>query len=129
MKSNFKELFNAIRPELLEASEINIDDVLDGMMESFRFEGRVSKERLTRELLRARLTSELNRNEIYSYGKGHYVFLGNANEQQAVAFVQKAKHDLEAHKLRMIKAETRLDQLTMAWDKDGHFVGIVANGG
>ena len=123
MKSNFNDLFEKMLPDLKTASEIEIDEVLDEMLPQFSFNERVTKSRLVRWFVRTRLTSALNQNRIYSYEKGKFVHLNNANEKQLSYFMEKAQRDIDAAEKRKSKAETMLTQISMAWDEDGNFLG------
>ena len=123
MKSNFNEIFEKRLGDFKSASDISIEDVLDEMMEEFKYEKFVPKTWLLRKVLRAKLTSALNHNQIYSYEKGKYVSLGNADEAQLTHFMDKAKKDIEAAEIRKAKAESILTQISMAWDEKGNFIG------
>lgn len=123
MKSNFNELFEERLDEFQNATNININDVLDDMMPEFRFTGNVTKSKLSRWFLRTRLTTALNANKIYSYEKGKFIFIENANEEQLIRIMDKAKRDIEAADVRKSNAENMLNQISMAWDDNGHFIG------
>lgn len=123
MESNFNEIFNRMLPDFLKSSSISIDEALDEIMPEFHFEERVTKTRLIRWFVRTRLTSALNNNQIYSYEKGKFVSLFNADEVQLEHFKTKAERDVKAAEARKDKAETLLTQISMAWDDDGNFIG------
>jgi hypothetical protein len=123
MKSNFNEIFEKMLPNFQIASDISIEDALDEMMPEFKFEEQVTKSRLVRWFMRTRLTSALNHNQIYSYEKGKFVSLANADEEQLKHFMDKAKSDMDAAEVRKSKAEMMLSQISMAWDEDGNFIG------
>lgn len=123
MKSNFNELFESRLADLQNASEIDIKDIVDELMSEFTFAENVTKKRLVKWFIRNRLTSALNKNNIYSYEKGKFVFINNANEDQLTHFMEKAKRDIDAAEARKSKAETMLTQISMAWDEDGNFLG------
>lgn len=123
MKSNFNEIFEKMLPNFQIASDISIEDALDEMMPEFKFEEQVTKSRLVRWFMRTRLTSALNHNQIYSYEKGKFVSLANADEEQLKHFMDKAKSDMDAAEVRKSKAEMMLAQISMAWDEDGNFIG------
>lgn len=125
MKSNVTELFNIRLQEFKSSEGFSIDDVLDEIMPEIRFEGRVTKAKMARQIIRGSLTSLLNANEIYSYEKGRFVSLENANEDQLKHFFDKARRDAEAADERKAKAEERMHQISMAWDEDGKFIGFV----
>lgn len=110
-------------PNFQIASDISIEDALDEMMPEFKFEEQVTKSRLVRWFMRTRLTSALNHNQIYSYEKGKFVSLANADEEQLKHFMDKAKSDMDAAEVRKSKAEMMLAQISMAWDEDGNFIG------
>ena len=123
MKSNFNELFENRLSDFKSASDISIEDVLDEMMSEFKYEKFVERSWLIRKILRAKLTSALNHNQIYSYEKGKFVSLDNADEAQLTHFMDKAKKDIEAAEIRKAKAESILTQISMAWDEQGNFIG------
>lgn len=123
MKSNFNELFEERLTDFQSAPDIIIDDVLDDIMSEFRFSGKVSKARLMRWFVRTRLTSALNANKIYSYEKGKFIFIENANEEQLIRIMEKARRDIEAAAVRKSNAESMLNQISMAWDENGKFIG------
>ena len=126
MKSNFNELFNMQLADLKDAEVIDINSVLDDMMPFIRFEGRVTKSMMARQLIRNQLTSALNANEIYSCekgNKGQFVWIGNANEEQLMYLREKAQRDLDAAERRKDKAIEFMTQISMAWDEDGNFIG------
>lgn len=123
MKSNFNKIFEKMLPDFQIASDISIEDALDEMMPEFKFEEQVTKSKLVRWFIRTRLTSALNHNQIYSYEKGKFVSLANADEEQLKHFMDKAKNDMDAAEVRKSKAEMMLTQISMAWDEDGNFIG------
>ena len=124
MRSNFNEIFERMLPDFQTSSDILIDDALDEILSEFKFEEQVTKTRLVRWFVRSRLTSALNHNQIYSYEKGKFVSLNNANEEQLQHFMEKAKHDMDAAEVRKLNAEKMLTQISMAWDENGNFVGF-----
>lgn len=123
MKSNFNDLFEGMLPRLLKSNEVNIDEVLDELMPLIIFNERVTKMDLARSVIRGRLTTALNMNQIYSYEKGKFIFIENANEEQLSYFMEKAKHDAEAAEARKAKAEMMRNQISLAWDDEGNFLG------
>ena len=123
MKSNFNELFNDRLADFMNAPGIEIDDIVDEMMKDFRFSEYVTKSRLIRWFVRSRLTTALNSNQIYSYEKGKFVYIENANEGQLAHFMDKAKRDIAAAEARKSNAEELLNQISMAWDENGTFIG------
>ena len=125
MKSNFNEIFNEMLPDLLGAKEVNIDNVLDDFMTLIRFKRYVSRRELVRRVLRSELTTALNKNQIYSYEKGKFVFIENADEEQLKTFIKKADRDIRAAESRKAKAETFKSQISMAWDENGDFIGFI----
>ena len=124
MKSNINTLFEAILPRLKASKDVDIDEVLDELMPLVIFKERVSKMQMAREIIRGRLTSEMNAEHIYSFAKGHFVWIENANEEQLQYFKEKAKRDAEAAEKRKSKAEELMMQISMAWDEDGKFIGL-----
>lgn len=127
MKSNFNELFLERLQDFKASNLININDVLDDMMPDIKFSGRITKSMMARELIRNRLTSALNANEIYSCEKGNkglFVYLKNANEDQLRHLLKKAERDKNAAATRQAKAEELIGQIKCAWDEEGHFIGF-----
>ena len=125
MKSNFREIFKEMLPSLKDTSDIEIDVVLDEFIreKGFTFYGKVGKKKLAREYLRSRLTSALNANDIYSYKKGHFVFIENADASQLESFSEKADQDREAVERRKEKIEMYRNQIVMHFDDDNAFTG------
>lgn len=127
MKSNFKKLFEARLEELKIYNMIDINLVLDDIMPEIKFEGKVTKAMMAREIIKSRLTSAFNAHEIYACEKGkkgHFVYLNNADEDQLSYLIKKAKRDVDAAKKRKEKAEKLIDQISMAWDAEGNFIGL-----
>lgn len=124
MKSNFNELFNAVLPELEKSSDIDIEQVLDTIMPDIKVYDIVTTNILIREIIKDRLTTALNARDIYSFKKGHYVYIYNADEDQLRYFEAKAKQDAEAAEKRKEKALNRLNQISMSWDAEGNFLGF-----
>lgn len=125
MKSNFNELFKNRLPELRSSEDINIDEELNYLMSNIHFVGNPSKMQFEREVVRGILTSALNAEQIYSHKKGHFVFIGNANEEQLQHFMEKAEKDRDAAVRRKAKAEERIGQIKCAWDENGKFIGFI----
>lgn len=123
MKSNFKDIFEACLDDLMVASDIDIEKVLDKMMPQIQFYNHPTKSRMARELIRQRLTSAMNNQEIYSFKKGHFVSIENASEEQLEYFKKKAERDIKAAEVRKQKSEMMLNQIAMAWDDNGVFIG------
>lgn len=124
MKSNFNELFDERLEGYKKASGIDIEAELDEMMPQYRYVGRVTKKDLTRIELRSKYTTALNSHQIYSYEKGHFVFIENANEEQLRYFKDKAEKDAKSAERRKANAEERLHQISLAWDENGNFIGF-----
>lgn len=124
MKSNINDLFEAMLPRLKTSKDVNIDEVLDELMPLVYFKERVSKARMAREIIRGRLTSAMNAEQIYSFTKGHFVWIENASEEQLQYFREKARRDMDAAEKRKAKAEELMNQISMAWDEEGHFIGL-----
>lgn len=124
MKSNFNDLFDKMLPDLKDAKDISIDNIIDEIMPEFDFTEKVTKARLSRWFVRNRLTTALNKNHIYSYDKGKFVSIENANEQQLKRFMEKARRDIAAATVRKTRAEQMLEQYSMAWDEEGNFIGF-----
>ena len=125
MKSNFNELFKDRLSELRASEDIDIDDELDFFMENIRFKGNPSKMQFMREVVRGIFTSALNAEQIYSHKKGHFVYIGNANEEQLKHFMEKAEKDRSAAERRKAKAEELIGQIKLAWDENGKFIGFI----
>ena len=123
MRSNFNDLFNERLTEFLDAPGIEIEDVVDEMLKDFRFSEHVTKSRLVRWFVRSRLTTALNNNQIYSYEKGKFVYIENASESQLAHFMDKARRDIAAAEARRSNAEDLLNQISLAWDENGNFIG------
>lgn len=128
MKSNLKELFDKQAHDLKSSNDINIEDELDEIMPFIKFESKFTKAMMAREIIRGRLTSMMNAIGIYSFKKGHFVFIENADEEQLKHFMEKAKNDMNAAEARRDKAEMMLNQISMAWDEQGNFIGYKAVG-
>lgn len=124
MKTNFNEIFESMVDELKESEGFSIDAVLDVVMPQIIFRQKVTKADMAREIIRTRLTSALNNKDIYSFSKGHFVWIENANEEQLKHFREKAERDVRAAAKRQRKAERFLDQISMAWDSNGTFIGF-----
>ena len=56
--------------------------------------------------------------------KGHFVWIENANEEQLEYFREKARRDMDAAEKRKVKAEELINQISMAWDEEGNFIGL-----
>ena len=125
MKNNLNELFKMMLPELKASKGISIDEILDEIMPQIRFEDRPSKKQMAREIVRGRLTTMMNAEEIYSYEKGQFVYIENANEEQLKRFMDKAEKDIKAAEKRKEEAEMRRHQISMAWDANGNFIGFI----
>ncbi len=123
MKSNFNTIFEKMLPDFQTAADISIEDVLDELMPEFSFDERVTRKKLVRNFVRNRLTTALNHNQIYSYEKGKFVHINNANESQLTYFMRKAERDIAAAEVRKAKAEIMRTQISMAWDESGNFIG------
>ena len=123
MKSNINDLFEAMRPRLEASKDINIDAVLDELMPLIIFKDRVTKTQMVREIIRGRLTTAMNAAEIYSFKKGHFVWIENADEDQLQYFREKARRDAEAAERRKAQAEELINQISLAWDENGNFIG------
>lgn len=123
MKSNLNELFNEAFDDLKASSDIDIEGELDKLMPMIRFDGKVTKAQMAREIIRGRFTSLLNSNGIYSFSKGHFVNIENANEDQLRYFMEKAKGDIIAASKRKHRAEMLINQISFAWDENGNFIG------
>ena len=124
MKSNFNEIFETIVEVLKDSEGFSIDDVLDNVMPRIVFLNKPTKADMAREIIRARLTTALNSRDIYSFSKGQFVWIENANEEQLKHFKEKAERDVRAAAKRQRKAERFLNQISMAWDSDGTFIGF-----
>lgn len=124
MRSNLNNLFQNMLSELKAMDEIKMDELLDEIMPEIRFEKRQTRAQMAREIIRGRLTSMLNAKGIYSYEKGMFVFIENANPSQLRYFIKKAKRDYKAAKRREVKAEKRIGQLTMRLNEKGEYDGI-----
>lgn len=125
MKNNLNEIIDKMLPELESSNGFSIDEVLNDIMPQIKFEEHPTKARMAREIIRGRLTTILNSNGIYSYEKGRFVSIENADEGQLLHFLKKAKRDIDAADARRANAEERLHQISMAWDEEGHFIGFV----
>ena len=123
MKSNINELFEEILPRLKASEDISMDVVLDELMPSVKFKNSVTKMQMAREIIRGRLTTAMNAAAIYSFKKGHFVWIENANEVQLQYFKEKAQKDAEAAERRKASAEELINQISLAWDEDGNFIG------
>lgn len=127
MKNNLNELVMGKLPELQSMGVIDINEMLNELMPQIVFEDRPTKAEMAREIIRGRLTSLLNANEIYSCEKGNkglFVYIKNANEDQLAYFKEKASRDIKAAETRKNKAEELLHQISMAWDENGQFIGF-----
>lgn len=124
MKSNINELFEERINRYKGASDIDIEAELDEIMPKIRFDERVSKKDLARCVIRGRLTTAMNLHQIYSFEKGHFVYIENANEDQLRFFMEKAERDSKAAEARKASAEERIHQISMSWDADGNFIGF-----
>ena len=124
MKSNFNTLFNAMLPRLMSSDDIDIEKELDTLVPLIIYEEKVTKTDLKRSDIRSRLTSALNANGIYSFEKSHFIYIENANEAQLEHFMEKAERDIRAAEARKSKAEMMKSQISMAWDEEGHFIGL-----
>lgn len=125
MKSNLNKIFESMIDDFMMSSGFSIEDALDEIMPQIKFEERVTKAQMARQIIRGSLTTLLNSKDIYSYKKGEFVSLENANEEQLRHFFNKAKRDAEAADIRKAKAEEKMHQISMAWDEDGHFIGFI----
>jgi len=125
MKSNLNKIFESMLNDFKMSNGFSIEDALDEIMPQIQFEGRVTKSQMARQIIRGALTTLLNSKDIYSYEKGKFVSIENADEQQLMHFLEKAKRDVEAADARKAKAEEKMHQISMAWDEEGHFVGFV----
>lgn len=125
MRSNFTQIYNDIFDELAESNDIDIDIVLNRIMPRIRFSEHPSRAKMAREIIRNRLTTALNSDGIYSFKKGHFVNIENANEEQLTTFIKKAIRDIDAAERRKAKAELLKSQIEMAWDEEGHFIGFI----
>lgn len=124
MKNNLNEIIDRMLPELESSNGFSIDEILNDIMPQIIFEEHPTKARMAREIIRGRLTTFLNSKGIYSYEKGHFVSMENANESQLLHFLDKAKRDVNAADARKAEAEERLYQISMAWDENGNFIGF-----
>lgn len=124
MKSNFNDLFTERLDDYMNASDVDIEQVLDELMPLIVFENHPSKMAMAREIIRQRLTTALNSKSIYSFSKGHFVNIEIATEDQLKTFAEKAERDVEAAARRKEKAESFLNQISMAWDENGRFIGF-----
>lgn len=124
MRSNLNNLFQNMLSELKAMDEIKMDELLDEIMPEIRFEKRPTRAQMAREIIRGRLTSMLNAKGIYSYEKGMFVYIENANPDQLRYFIKKAEKDYKAAKKREDKAEKRIGQLTMRLNEKGEYDGI-----
>lgn len=125
MKSNLNKIFESMLDEFKLSKGFSIEEALDEIMPQIQFEGRVTKSQMARQIIRGTLTTLLNSKDIYSYEKGKFVSIENADEKQLMHFLEKAKRDVEAADARKAKAEEKMHQISMAWDEEGHFVGFV----
>lgn len=125
MKSNFKELFDAILPGLKTVNDIDIETLLNNLVPQIEFDNPVTYEDLKRDNIRHTLTSALNAEEIYSFQKGHFIYYKNADEEKLKHFMEKAEHDIAAADKRKQKAEDMLNQYKLAWDENNNFVGLI----
>lgn len=125
MKSNLNKIFESMIDDFMMSSGFSIEDVLDEIMPQIKFEERVTKAQMARQIIRGSLTTLLNSKDIYSYEKGKFVSLENANEEQLRHFFDKAKRDAEAADIRKAKAEEKMHQISMAWDENGKFIGFI----
>lgn len=125
MKNNFNKLFKEILPDLKESEDIDIESILDDLMPDIRYKKMPTRAQFSRALIRAKLTSALNAEQIYSYRKGHFVSIENANEEQLTSFMRKADKDIKAAEVRKANAEMLRNQISMAWDEKGNFIGFV----
>lgn len=123
MKSNFNEIFEGRIEGLLNSRDVDIEKELDEIMPQIIFRGYVTKARMAREIIRQRLTSAMNSKGIYSFEKGHFVWIENADEEQLLHFKEKAERDQEAALKRANRAENLINQISMAWDENGKFIG------
>ena len=124
MKSNLNKIFESMLDEFKLSNGFSIEEALDEIMPQIQFEGRATKSQMARQIIRGTLTTLLNSKDIYSYEKGKFVSLENANEEQLKHFFDKAKRDAEAADIRKAKAEEKMHQISMAWDEEGHFIGF-----
>lgn len=124
MKSNLNELFEERLRAYKSASEIDIEAELDEIVPLVRFDARVTKADLKRCVVRSRLTTAMNLHQIYSFEKGRFVYIENANEEQLKYFMEKADRDSKAAEARKANAEERMHQISLAWDEDGNFIGF-----
>lgn len=124
MKSNFTELFKEMLPRLKKMDGIDIEQELDDLVPRIRYEEQVTKADLKRSVVRSLLTTALNANQIYSYEKGRFIYIENANEAQLEHFMEKAQRDIRAAEVRKAKAEQLRYQISMAWDEYGNFIGF-----
>lgn len=124
MKSNFKKVFKKYLPEFEQSDDINIEETLNVIMSEIRFAKSPKRSDMAREIIRGRLTTALNSKDIYSFGKGHFVSLKNANEEQLRYFIEKANRDITAAEQRKANAELFKSQISMAWDENGNFIGF-----
>lgn len=123
MKSNLKELFDNRLKDFKSSTDINIEEELDEIMPFIKFENKFTKAMMAREIVRGRFTSMMNSAGIYSFEKGHFVWIENATETQLSTFKDKAERDKAAAEKRLQKAEELINQISMAWDEDGNFIG------
>ena len=125
MKSNLNKIFESMLDDFKMSNGFSIEDALDEIMPQIKFEERVTKAQMARQIIRGALTTLLNSRGIYSYEKGKFVSIENADEKQLTYFLEKAKRDVEAANARKAKAEEKMYQISMAWDEEGHFIGFV----
>lgn len=129
MKNNFNKLFKSILPDLKKSKDIDIEFILDELMPEIRYGKEPTRAQFARALIRAKLTSALNAEQIYSYRKGHFVNIENASEEQLASFMNKADKDIRAAEARKANAEMLRNQISMAWDEEGNFIGFVTGQG
>lgn len=123
MKSNFNSIFKELLSDLKEMQDISIEKILDEMMPGIEFYGNITKRQMEREIIKGRLTTALNAEEIYSFEKGHFVSIYKADEKQLKTFQEKAERDAKAAEIRKEKAMNMANQISMAWDENGRFIG------
>lgn len=126
MKSNLNEIFERILPDLKGSNDVDVDEVLrNDILPEIKFAENPTKAELIYENTRGKLTSLLNNNRIYSYKKGHFVSIENANAEQLKYFKAKAERDIAAAEKRKVTAEELIHQISMAFDENGKFIGFI----
>ena len=73
MKSNLNKIFESMLDDFKMSNGFSIEDALDEIMPQIKFEERVTKAKMARQIIRGALTTLLNSKDIYSYEKGKFV--------------------------------------------------------